>query len=69
MKQKLCYIYIMHNCKGQNVVEYVLLVTAVVMVCLYFFTNGPMKQSINASLNSMVNSLNGINNEIIFTNN
>jgi hypothetical protein len=50
-------------------VEYVLLVTAVLLVCVYFFTaqsGGPMPSSLNASLNSMVNQINNLNGQIQF---
>ncbi len=59
----------MRNAKGQNMVEYILLVTAVLLVCIYFFTTqsgGPMPKSINATLNSMVNQINNINGQIKF---
>ncbi len=59
----------MRNSKGQNMVEYVLLVTAVLLVCIYFFTassGGPMPGAINASLNSIVNQLNNLNSQIKF---
>jgi hypothetical protein len=45
-------------------VEYVLLVTAVLLVCIYFFTTGPMAPSVNASLGSMVNQIDNINSQI-----
>ena len=52
---------IMQDSKGQNMVEYVLLVTAVMIVCIYFFTahsgRGSMTQAINSSLNSIVNEI------------
>ena len=57
----------MSNAKGQNMVEYVLLVTAVLLVCIYFFTpmsGGLMPNAINASLNSIVNQINNINSQI-----
>jgi len=55
----------MRDSKGQNIVEYVLLVTAVLLVCIYFFTtSGPMSNSINTSLNSIVNQINNINGQI-----
>ncbi len=56
----------MRNSKGQNMVEYVLLVTAVLLVCIYFFTtqSGPMPNAINATLNSIVNQINNINGQI-----
>ena len=54
--------------KGQNLIEYILLVTAVAIVCIYFFSqpNGPMGQSINASLNGVVEQINDLNKEIQF---
>jgi len=53
--------------KGQNLIEYVLLVTAVLLVCIFFATTnsgGPMTQAVNTSLNSIVNQINNINSEI-----
>ena len=47
-------------------IEYILLVTAVIIVCIFFFTTGPMAPSINASLNSIVNQINNINGTIQF---
>lgn len=47
--------------------EYILLVVAVLIVCIYFLANqsgGPMGQSINASLNSIVNEIGNINSQI-----
>ena len=60
------YIYIMRNAKGQNMVEYILLVTAVLLVCIYFLNpaTGPMTQSVNVSLNSILNQINTINSQI-----
>ncbi len=57
----------MRDAKGQNMVEYVLLVTAVLLVCIYFFTTksgGPMPNSINATLNSIVNQIDNLNSQI-----
>ena len=57
----------MEETKGQNMIEYVLLVTAVLLVCIYFFTSksgGPMTNSINSSLNSIVNQINNLNSQI-----
>ena len=56
----------MRNAKGQNMVEYILLVTAVLLVCIYFFTShtGGMPNSLNASLNSMVNQIDNLNGQI-----
>ncbi len=59
----------MGNSKGQNLIEYILLVIAVILVCMYFFlnqTSGPMGSSINAGLYSMVNEINNIQGEIKF---
>lgn len=55
-----------HN-KGQNTVEYVLLVAAVLLVCIYFFAaGGPMSQGVNSSLGSIVNDINHMNSNIQF---
>ena len=48
----------MRNKRGQNLVEYVLFVAAVLLVCIYFFTAGPMSQSVNTSLYTIVNQVN-----------
>ena len=46
-------------------IECVLLVTAVLLVCIYFFTQGgPMSKSVNASLNGMVNEVANLNSQI-----
>ncbi len=50
--------------KGQNTVEYILLVVSVLLVCIFFFTKGPMTTSVNASLNSIVNQINNLNSQI-----
>lgn len=65
----MCYIFIMRGSKGQNMVEYVLLVTAVLLVCIYFFSTrsgSPLSDSINASLNSIVNQIDNIKGQIKF---
>lgn len=56
----------MRNDKGQNMVEYVLLVTAVLIVCVFFFSSstGPMPSLINATLNSMINQVDNLNGQI-----
>ena len=56
----------MNDNKGQNMVEYVLLVTAVLLVCIFFYNSasGPMPGIINATLNSMVNQVNNLNGQI-----
>ena len=50
-------------------VEYVLLVTAVIVVCIYFFAakTGPMHKGLNATLNSVVNQINNLNGQIQFS--
>lgn len=61
----MCYICNMKNNKGQNMVEYILLVTAVLLVCVYFFNNkGPMPSAINSTLNSIVNQIDNGNGQI-----
>ena len=59
----------MRNSKGQNAIEYVLLVTAVLLVCIYFFTThgAPMPNAINSSLNSILNEINIINGQLQFS--
>lgn len=57
----------MGNSRGQNVVEYILLVAAALIVCIVFYANpagGPMGQALNASLNGMINMVNTLNAEI-----
>jgi uncharacterized membrane-anchored protein len=55
----------MNNARGQNMIEYVLLVVAVLLVCVFFFSSsGPMPALINASLNSMINQVDKLNGEI-----
>ena len=60
----------MRDIKGLNMVEYVLLVTAVMIVSIYFFTTqsggGHMTQAINSGLNSIVNQVDTINSQIQF---
>ena len=40
--------------RGQNVVEYILLVTAVVLVFVAVFTNGGFRRAVEKNLNSVV---------------
>jgi hypothetical protein len=57
----------MGNSKGQNLIEYILLVTAVVIVCIFFFARGgPMSAGVNAALNSMVNQVDNLSGQIRF---
>ena len=61
------YILSMNN-KGQNIVEYILLVVAVVLVCLVIASQngGPMKTATNTSLSSFEIQINHLNDEIKF---
>lgn len=45
-------------------VEYVLLVTAVLIVCIYFYTYGPMGTDVNAGLNGMITEIQNLNSQI-----
>jgi Flp pilus assembly pilin Flp len=57
----------MRNSRGQNMIEYILLVAAVMAVCIFYFSSPKgsiMSQAINASLNGIVNEINNINSEI-----
>jgi hypothetical protein len=45
-------------------VEYILLVVAVLLVSIFFFTQGPMTQRVGSSLNSIVNDINNVNAQI-----
>ncbi|MBF0571278.1 MAG: hypothetical protein HQL12_05340 [Candidatus Omnitrophica bacterium] len=56
----------MRDSKGQNLMEYVLLATAVILVSIYFLTNGSMSQSVSSSLGSIVKEIDNVNGEIQF---
>jgi len=56
----------MRSSRGQNLVEYILLVTAVLVVGIFFFTKGPMQQAVNSSLYTVVNDINNLNSQIQF---
>ena len=50
-------------------IEYVLMVTAVLLVCIYFFANhssSSLSNSVNATLNSIVNQVDNLNSQITF---
>lgn len=49
-------------------VEYVLVVTAVLLVCIYFLNSSgsTMPGAVNASLNSIINEVNNLNGQITF---
>jgi len=54
----------MKDIKGQNMVEYILLVTAVLLVSIYFFSTGPMSRRVSSSLYSIVNQINDAQSQI-----
>ena len=58
------------NSKGQNVIEYILLVVAVLLVCIFFLRkDGAIRYSIENSLNAtMVGQIQFISNQIQFNN-
>jgi len=58
----------MKNHKGQNVVEYILIAVAVVLVGLVFLNpqSSPVKNSVETILNSTVNSIHNIAQSIHF---
>ena len=59
----------MRNNKGQNLAEYVFFVTAVILVCVYFFAphaGAPMYTGVNATINSIVNQINVANSQLQF---
>ena len=57
----------MRNSSGQNVVEYLLLVTTVLIVAIVFLgKNGPFHRSVEGVLNETVEQLNDLRNEINF---
>jgi len=51
----------MRDIQGQNIVEYVLFVAAIILVCVVFLkpqAGSPMYDSMNTALNSMVTQIN-----------
>lgn len=54
--------------RGQNVIEYLLLTAAVLVVFLVFFnpTNGPAKQALENITNDMVLDIARLNKELVF---
>ena len=56
-----------NNRKGQNVVEYILLVVAVVVVCIFFLRqNGPFKSAVEKSLDTTTQRIDKASSEIKF---
>lgn len=60
------YISTMKDNKGQNIIEYILLVVAVILVFLVLLNpkSGPVKTSIETTLNSTVNMIDATNQDI-----
>ena len=61
----------MNNQKGQNIIEYILLSVAVILVFIVILkpNTGPLAQSVNRTLNSTSDKLDDLNaNTIIFNN-
>ena len=58
----------MNNKKAQNVVEFILLAVAVILIFLAFLNpqTGPMKHSVNSLLNSTIDKIHNIAQEIKF---
>lgn len=56
------------NFKAQNIIEYILLVVAVLLVFLVFLNpkSGPMKNSVEKTINGTVNMIDSAANEIKF---
>lgn len=56
------------NSKGQNMIEYILLAVAVVLVFLVLLNpkSGSVKKSVEKTLNSTVDMINGTTKEIRF---
>lgn len=63
---RICYIENVKGLKGQNLIEYILLVTMVILVCIFFFTTGPMQQTVNNSIYGIVNMINSVNAQVQF---
>jgi len=60
----------MKKIKGQNVIEYILLCVAVLIVCIFFFAKqGPMGNVLNSALGSVVTEINNVNSQIQFNGN
>ena len=58
------------NTKGQNVVEYLLVVVSVVLVALYIMNtqNSPMKTAVENVLQDAVTDIDGLRSELKFGN-
>jgi len=60
------YIYTMNN-RGQNVIEYILVVTAVVLVFIAVATNGSFRGAVKKNLDSVVPAIDQGSNSIKFS--
>jgi hypothetical protein len=59
------------NAKGQNIIEYLLLVTAVVIVLIAFMntrSDAPMRNALEHTLNTSVDGIDRLDDELRFTN-
>jgi Flp pilus assembly pilin Flp len=56
--------------RGQNVIEYLLVVVAIVFVVIAFMNtqNGPMKNALDNVFSDTVNDIQGLNRELKFSN-
>ncbi len=56
-----------HNHKGQNLIEYILLVAAVVFVCIIFLKReGPMEKRMHGTLKTVDQSIQALDGEFAF---
>ena len=63
---QIWYICIMNN-RGQNVVEYILLITAVVLVFIVLMApQGRFHKAVETNLNSLPSAINSLTGEIKF---
>ncbi|MFA5087409.1 MAG: hypothetical protein WC552_00070 [Candidatus Omnitrophota bacterium] len=59
----------MNNSKGQNILEYILLVVAFVLVVLYFLgPRGPFKRAVNDVLDGSIDQIDRMVHNITFDN-
>lgn len=58
----MCYICTMNNQKGQNIIEYILMAVAIILVFLVILNprTGTLKNSVERTLNSTTDKLDGL---------
>lgn len=68
MKKMVIAKHLLGNSSGQNLIEYLLVTAAVVLVCIVFFhpVSGPARGKIENVLNITVQGLNGMKSQIRF---